>query len=118
VRIGQFVSVGQQVAVVAALPRLWVVANFKETQVRDMRVGQPATIAVDAFPGLRLRGHVASLSPGTGSQFALLPPDNATGNFTKVVQRIAVKIDIDDAGERGDLLRPGMSVAASVRVRP
>jgi len=116
VRVGQYVSIGQQVAVVAALPRVWVLANFKETQLRRMRVGQRCAISIDAFPGHGLTGHVIGFTPGTGSQFALLPPDNATGNFTKVVQRVGVKIALDDAGELRDVLRPGMSVAASVRV--
>jgi len=115
VRVGQYVSVGQQVAVVAALPRIWVIANFKETQIRNMRAGQAATITVDAFPGHELRGHVLGFAPGTGSQFALLPPDNATGNFTKVVQRVAVKISVDDDPALRALLRPGLSVIASVR---
>ncbi|WP_218508367.1 HlyD family secretion protein [Variovorax sp. dw_308] len=115
VRVGQYVSTGQQVAVLAALPRLWVLANFKETQIRRMRIGQPCEIAVDAFPGSRLAGHVIGFAPGTGSQFALLPPDNATGNFTKVVQRVGVKIALDDQGSLAELLRPGLSVVASVR---
>jgi membrane fusion protein (multidrug efflux system) len=116
VRVGQYVSIGQQVAIVAALPRLWVLANFKETQLRRMRPGQQCTISIDAFPGQELSGHVLGFAPGTGSQFALLPPDNATGNFTKVVQRVGVKIAIDDPGALRDLLRPGMSVVASVQV--
>ena len=115
VRVGQYVSTGQQVAIVAALPRIWVLANFKETQIRNMRVGQACSVIVDAFPGHRLSGRVQGFAPGTGSQFALLPPDNATGNFTKVVQRVGVKIAIDDPGDLRDLLRPGLSVVASVR---
>jgi membrane fusion protein, multidrug efflux system len=82
-----------------------------------MQVGQPAEIRVDSFPGRILRGHVIAFSPGAGSQFALLPPDNATGNFTKVVQRIAVKIAVDDADGLTDALRPGMSVIARVNTR-
>ena len=97
------------------LPRIWVIANFKETQIRNMRAGQSATITVDAFPGRELHGHVLGFAPGTGSQFALLPPDNATGNFTKVVQRVAVKISVDDDPALRALLRPGLSVIASVR---
>ena len=115
VRVGQYVSTGQQVAVIAALPHLWVLANFKESQIRRMRIGQPCEIAIDAFPGSRLAGHVIGFAPGTGSQFALLPPDNATGNFTKVVQRVGVKIALDDQGALAELLRPGLSVVASVR---
>lgn len=116
VRKGQYVSIGQQVAVIAALPHIWVLANFKETQVRRMRTGQRCDISVDAFPDHEFRGHVLGFAPGTGSQFALLPPDNATGNFTKVVQRVGVKISIDEAGELSNLLRPGMSVVVTVHV--
>jgi membrane fusion protein (multidrug efflux system) len=114
VRVGQFLAAGQQVAVVAALPNIWVLANFKENQIRNMHPGQPCRIEVDAFPGHSLKGHVVGFAPGTGSQFALLPPDNATGNFTKVVQRVGVKIAIDDTGDLRDKLRPGLSVIASV----
>ena len=114
VRAGQFVAAGQQVAIVAALPNIWVLANFKENQIRNMRAGQKCRIEVDAFPDRQLTGHILGFAPGTGSQFALLPPDNATGNFTKVVQRVGVKIAIDDAGELRDRLRPGLSVIASV----
>ena len=95
VRLGQFVNVGTQVIAVLPLPNIWVTANYKETQMTNIRVGQPARVAVDAFPDLKLTGHVDSWSPGTGSTFALLPPDNATGNFTKVVQRVPVKIVLD-----------------------
>jgi membrane fusion protein (multidrug efflux system) len=85
VRPGQFVNVGTQVISVVPLPRIWVIANYKETQMTNVRLGDPARVTVDAFPDLALTGHVDSWSPGTGSTFALLPPDNATGNFTKVV---------------------------------
>ena len=118
VRPGQYVGVGTQAIAVVSLPNVWVVANFKETQLTRVVPGMPATVEIDTFPGATLRGHVDSLSPGSGSQFALLPPDNATGNFTKVVQRIPVKIVLDDVGEIQDRLRPGMSVIASVRTRP
>ncbi len=114
VRPGQFVNVGTQVIAVVPLPNLWVVANFKETQMTNIRVGQPARIAVDAFPDLQLSGYVESWAPGTGSTFALLPPDNATGNFTKVVQRVPVKIVLDSNQALGALVRPGMSVEATV----
>jgi len=110
---GQLVGVGGQITTLTPL-RIWVIANFKETQLTHMRVGAPARIAVDTFPGHTLRGHVLAFAPGAGSQFALLPPDNATGNFTKVVQRVAVKISIDDADGLLDQLRPGMSVVATV----
>jgi len=111
---GQLVSVGGQITTLTPLPHIWVIANYKETQLTHMRVGASAAIAVDTFPGHTLRGHVLAFAPGSGSQFALLPPDNATGNFTKVVQRVAVKIAIDDAEGLLDQLRPGMSVVATV----
>jgi membrane fusion protein, multidrug efflux system len=114
VRLGQFVNVGTQVIAVVPLPNIWVIANYKETQMTDVRLGQPARISVDAFPDLKLTGHVDSWSPGTGSTFALLPPDNATGNFTKVVQRVPVKIVLDQNESLGSLVRPGMSVEATI----
>jgi membrane fusion protein, multidrug efflux system len=114
VRPGQFVNVGTQVIAVVPLPNIWVIANFKETQMTNIRVGQPARIAVDAFPDISLTGHVENWSPGTGSTFALLPPDNATGNFTKVVQRVPVKIVLDKHPALGALVRPGMSVEATI----
>jgi membrane fusion protein, multidrug efflux system len=114
VRPGQFVNVGTQIAVVMPLPNIWVVANYKETQMTNIRVGQPVRVTVDAFPDLVLSGHVDSWSPGTGSTFALLAPDNATGNFTKVVQRMPVKIVLDADPALGALVRPGMSVEATI----
>ncbi len=117
VRAGQFVNVGTQVITVVPLPNIWVIANYKETQMTNVRLGQPARITVDAFPDLKLHGHVDSWSPGTGSTFALLPPDNATGNFTKVVQRVPVKIVLDPDPALGALVRPGMSVEAVIDTR-
>jgi len=117
VRPGQFLPVGGQVTTLIPLPRLWVIANFKETQLTHMDVGEAARITVDAFPGRVLRGHVAAFAPGSGAQFALLPPDNATGNFTKVVQRVGVKILIDDTDGLTNRLRAGMSVVARVDAR-
>ena len=117
VRLGQFVNIGTQVIAVVPLPNIWVTANFKETQMTNMRAGQSATVTVDAFPELKLMGRVESWSPGTGSTFALLPPDNATGNFTKVVQRVPVKIVLDTNASLGSLVRPGMSVEATVDTR-
>jgi membrane fusion protein (multidrug efflux system) len=96
---------------------VWVIANYKETQLTHMAVGQSAQIRVDTFPGHVLRGHVLAFAPASGAEFALLPPDNATGNFTKVVQRIAVKIVIDDADGLVQRLLPGMSVEARVDAR-
>jgi membrane fusion protein (multidrug efflux system) len=111
---GEYVGVGTQVIAVVPLKTIYVIANYKETQLTRVRIGQPADVRVDTFPGVVLHGHVQSWSPGTGSQFALLPPDNATGNFTKVVQRIPVKITFDDDGGLGTLLRPGMSVETTI----
>jgi membrane fusion protein (multidrug efflux system) len=114
VRPGQYVSVGTQVISLVPLPNVWVVANYKETQMTSIRLRQPARVTVDTFPGIVLRGHVDSWSPASGAQFSLLPPDNATGNFTKVVQRIPVKIVLDRDPSLGNLLRPGMSVIATI----
>jgi membrane fusion protein (multidrug efflux system) len=114
VRAGQFVNPGTQVIAVLPLATLWVTANYKETQMTHVRVGQPARVTVDAFPDLVLTGRVDSWSPGTGSTFALLPPDNATGNFTKVVQRVPVKITLDANPYLGTLLRAGMSVETRI----
>ncbi len=114
VRPGQYVSVGTQVISLVPLPNVWVVANYKETQMTRIRLRQPARVTVDTFPGVVLRGHVDSWSPASGAQFSLLPPDNATGNFTKVVQRIPVKIVLDRDPSLGNLLRPGMSVIATI----
>jgi membrane fusion protein, multidrug efflux system len=104
------VNVGTEVISIVPLPNVWVIANFKETQMTRVRVGQTATVTVDAFPGAILHGHVDSWSPASGAQFSLLPPDNATGNFTKVVQRIPVKIVLEPDPADQELLRPGMSV--------
>jgi len=114
VRPGQFVNIGTQIIAVVSLPKVWVLANYKETQMTNVRVGDPAKITVDAFSDLRLQGHVDSWSPGTGSVFTLLPPDNATGNFTKVVQRVPVKIVLDPDPALGSLVLPGMSVVATI----
>ncbi len=114
VRPGQYVSVGTQVISIVPLPNVWVVANYKETQMTRVRIGQRARVTVDAFPGTVLHGRVDSWSPASGAQFSLLPPDNATGNFTKVVQRIPVKIVLDPDPAMNDLLRPGMSVIAMI----
>ena len=117
VKPGQYVGVGTQVISIVPLPHVWVVANYKETQMTRIRTGQPATVTIDAFPHVVLKGHVESWSPATGSQFSLLPADNATGNFTKVVQRIPVKIVLDPDGPVMKLLRPGMSVIATIDTR-
>ena len=117
VKPGQYVGVGSQITTLAPLPNVWVLANYKETQLTHMAIGQKAEITVDTFPGHTLKGHVIAFSPGSGAEFALLPPDNATGNFTKIVQRVAVKILIDDADGLQDRLVPGLSVEAHVDAR-
>jgi membrane fusion protein (multidrug efflux system) len=117
VKPGQLVGVGGQIATLIPLPNVWVIANYKETQLTHMAVGQKAQITVDTFPGHTLRGHILAFAPASGAEFALLPPDNATGNFTKVVQRVAVKIVIDNPDGLGDRLVPGMSVVAKVDAR-
>ncbi|ONF96044.1 HlyD family secretion protein [Sphingomonas jeddahensis] len=117
VTVGQFASAGTRLMSVVPLSQIYVTANFKETQLALMRPGQPATIAVDALDGTELRGRVASVSPGTGSQFSLLPPQNATGNFTKIVQRVPVRIALEATPEARRLLVPGMSVVVTVDTR-
>jgi membrane fusion protein, multidrug efflux system len=112
-RVGQFVQAGTQLMAVVPLDAVYVVANFKETQLTNVRNGQPVELYIDSFHGTRLRGHVDSLSPASGLEFALLPPDNATGNFTKIVQRVPVKIVLDDRSLTG-LLRPGMSAEPTI----
>jgi membrane fusion protein (multidrug efflux system) len=112
VRAGQLVSPGTVVLAFVATTK-WVQANFRETQLANMKPGDTAEIRIDAYPGQVLRGRVAEIAPASGSQFALLPPDNATGNFTKVVQRVPVKISLDDSGT-ASRLRPGLSVTATV----
>lgn len=112
---GQNVAAGQPIVQLVP-PRVWVTANYKETQVGRMHAGQPARVEVDAFPGVELHGHVESLSGATGSRFALLPPDNASGNYTKVVQRVPVRVALDGLPAGVDL-RPGMSVELDVDTR-
>ena len=118
IELGNRVQVGQALYALVQ-PDLWVVANFKETQLTRMKTGQPVDVTVDAVGGKTFTGKVDSISPATGAQFALLPPDNATGNFTKVVQRVPVKIVFDAESVRGyeDRLRPGLSAVVNVRVR-
>ncbi|MGA2095721.1 MAG: HlyD family secretion protein [Candidatus Acidiferrum sp.] len=116
VRPGQLVSPGTQaIAFVSKIK--WVQANYRETQLTNVKVGDPAEIQIDEYPGKTFSGKVLEIAPASGSQFALLPPDNATGNFTKVVQRIPVKIAFDDAN-LATALRPGLSVIATIRTRP
>jgi len=113
---GAYVQVGQ--TLLSIVPdRVWVVANFKETQLRYMRPGQPATVKVDAYPDRVFKGHVDSIQAGSGARFSVLPPENATGNYVKVVQRVPVKIVIDEAPDPQHVLGPGMSVVPEVTVR-
>ncbi|HET6977388.1 MAG TPA: HlyD family secretion protein [Pyrinomonadaceae bacterium] len=114
VRIGQLVSPGTQVISLVE-NTIWVQANYKETQLTNVTKGDAAEVTVDTFPGVVLRGHVEEIAPASGSQFALLPPDNATGNYTKIVQRIPVKIILDPNPALAEKLRPGMSVIAEIR---
>jgi membrane fusion protein, multidrug efflux system len=115
VRPGQLVSPGTQVISFVALTK-WVQANYRETQLTNVKVGDPADLRIDEYPGQLFHGKVAEIAPASGSQFALLPPDNATGNFTKVVQRVPVKIALEDSAF-ATKLRPGLSVIATVRTR-
>ncbi|BDD68678.1 transporter [Sphingobium sp. TA15] len=117
VRQGQFVQAASRLMTLVPKASLYVEANFKETQLGLMRVGQPVKIEVDALPGVELPGRVASIAPGTGAQFSVLPPQNATGNFTKIVQRIPVRIAVSAGPETRKLLVPGMSVEVSVDTR-
>jgi len=117
VEVGQLVQPGQTMMSIVADTGTWVTANFKETQLSQMHVGQPVTVEVDAYPGCEAEGNVQSLSGATGARFALLPPDNATGNFTKVVQRLPVRIAITKGCGATRPLRPGMSVVAHVDTR-
>jgi multidrug resistance efflux pump len=113
VRLGAFVNAGAQLT--ALVPQtMWVVANMKETQMADVRLGQPVTFTVDALNHAKMRGHVEQIAPATGSEFSVITPDNATGNFVKIAQRIPVRISIDPNQELAARLRPGMSVVASI----
>jgi membrane fusion protein (multidrug efflux system) len=116
-QVGDYVQSGQRLASVVPLDAVYIDANFKETQLARIRAGQTVAIAVDALPGRAIEGNVTSVAPASGSVFSLLPPDNATGNFTKIVQRLPVRIRVPlgVAGERQ--LRPGMSVVVSVDTR-
>jgi membrane fusion protein (multidrug efflux system) len=117
VEMGQVIQAGQPLMTIIPLDRVWITANFKETQLARMRPGQRVTIEVDAYSGREFKGHVESLAAATGSRFSLLPPDNATGNYVKVVQRVPVRIALDEGQEPEHLLRPGMSVVPTVYTR-
>ncbi|MBC9879785.1 HlyD family secretion protein [Bradyrhizobium sp. INPA01-394B] len=116
-RVGQFVQAGTQLMSIVPTEGAYVVANFKETQLTHVRAGQQVEIEVDTFPGQVVHGHVDSIAPASGQEFALLPPDNATGNFTKIVQRIPVKIALDAEKQPAIALRPGMSVIPTIATR-
>jgi membrane fusion protein, multidrug efflux system len=113
-RVGTYAAAGSQMLVVVPAHGLWVDANFKEDQLARMSVGQVVDVRADVLPGKTFKGHVTSLAPATGAQFSVLPPENATGNFTKIVQRVPVRVTLD--GNDGDLgtLRPGLSVTATI----
>jgi membrane fusion protein (multidrug efflux system) len=113
-RVGQYVQAGTELMEIVPLSAVYVTANYKETQLTDVQPGQPVTIAVDTFPGVPVHGVVNSIAPASGEEFALLPPDNATGNYTKIVQRIPVKITIDPHDKLFGRLRPGMSVEPTI----
>jgi len=115
-RVGEYVQAGTPLLAVVPLHAVYVIANFKETQLARVRSGQPVELSVDGLPGQSIRGHVESIAPASGLEFALLPPDNATGNFTKIVQRIPVRIALDDAAAAGQL-RAGMSVEPTIDTR-
>ena len=116
-RVGQFVQAGTQLMAVVPLDGVYVIANFKETQLTDVRESQPVEVEVDTFPDARIKGHIDSIAPASGQEFALLPPDNATGNFTKIVQRIPVKIVLDRDDPFARRLRPGMSVIPTINAK-
>jgi membrane fusion protein (multidrug efflux system) len=113
-QVGQYVKAGTQLLSLVPLPRVYITANFKETQLTRMRPGQRAEISVDAYPEVPLEGRVESFAPGSGAQFSLFPPDNATGNFTKIVQRVPVRIALRQDDPAANLLRPGLSVTVTV----
>lgn len=117
VELGQLVQPGQPLMTVVPLDDVWITANLKETEMADVTPGDSADITVDAYKGERFRGYVESVSPATGARFSLLPPDNATGNFTKVVQRVPVRIRLAGAVDADRPLRPGMSVVATIKTK-
>jgi membrane fusion protein (multidrug efflux system) len=114
VEVGQVIQPGQPLFTIVPLDDIWITANFKEDELRDMHPGQRAIIAVDAYGGRKYKGHVDSIAAATGARFSLLPPENATGNYVKVVQRLPVKIVLEEGENRDHLLRPGMSVVPTV----
>jgi membrane fusion protein (multidrug efflux system) len=117
VEVGQVVQTGQALLSIVSLDDVWVIANYKETELTDVRPGQRATVAVDAYPGQVFQGRVDSVQGGSGAVFSLLPPENASGNYVKVVQRIPVKIVLDPRENARHLLVPGMSVVPTIAIR-
>lgn len=117
IEVGQLVQPGQPLMAVVPMDSIWVTANLKETETENVTAGDVADITVDAYPGRHVAGHVESLSPATGARFSLLPPDNATGNFTKVVQRVPVRIKLDKPNDPVHPLRPGMSVVVTITTK-
>jgi membrane fusion protein (multidrug efflux system) len=116
VQPGDYVNIGSNLINVVPLPNVYLIANYKETQLTRVKPGQPVEITIDSFPDETLHGRVERISPASGSQFALLPPDNATGNFTKVVQRIPIRIALDKGQPLIDRLLPGMSAVTRIHV--
>jgi membrane fusion protein (multidrug efflux system) len=116
VEVGQNIPQGQQLMAVVAIDDIWVTANFKETQLKEMKIGQTATIEADSN-GRKYTGKVERISGASGSRFSLLPPENATGNYVKVVQRIPVRLSIDPGQDPDHVLRVGMSVTPTVQIR-
>jgi membrane fusion protein (multidrug efflux system) len=117
IRVGAYVTTGSYLVSVIPAHGLWVDANFKEDQLAHLRAGEEAAVVADVLPGRTFHGHVASLAPGTGAVFSVIPPENATGNFTKIVQRVPVRIVLDSADATLGGLRPGLSITASVDTR-
>jgi len=117
INVGQVVQSGQPLLALVQIDDVWVTANFKETQLKDVRPGQRSVIEVDAYGGRTFKGKVDSIAGATGARFSLLPPENATGNFVKVVQRVPVKIVLDPGQDPDHLLRPGMSVTPTVHTK-
>ncbi|AIL61793.1 HlyD family secretion protein [Pseudomonas alkylphenolica] len=116
-RVGAYAAVGSQLLSVVPAKGLWIDANFKEDQLAHMQVGQAVSIRADILPGREFHGHIESLAPATGAQFSVLPPENATGNFTKIVQRVPVRVRLDSVDADFGALRPGLSVVAQVNTR-
>ncbi|MCY1429101.1 Multidrug export protein EmrA [compost metagenome] len=116
-RVGAYAAAGSQLLSVVPAKGLWIDANFKEDQLAHMQVGQAVSIRADILPGREFHGHIESLAPATGAQFSVLPPENATGNFTKIVQRVPVRVRLDSVDADFGALRPGLSVVAQVNTR-